>query len=172
MDAKDNERTREFVTALYEQNYKKLMSMVSKDPLCYPLTEDIVQETFFEAVRNMDKLLVHENPGGWLMKTARYKMSEVKRRMITRSKHETEAVEEEWAYLENEYGLVELNVILNAALDAHEKLLFHMFYFEGYSMKELASLERIQEGNLRVRMYRIRKKIEAYMETKNQKGRQ
>ena len=171
MGAKDDERTRRFVAALYEQYYKMLMSMVSRDPQCYPLSEDIVQDTFFEAVRNMDRLLKHENPGGWLTKTAQYKMSEVKRRMRSRSRHETEMVEEEWAYLENEYGLVEIDILLNTVLNSHEKLLFHMFYFEGYSMRELAALERIEESTLRVRMYRIRKRLELYLELKKSRKR-
>ena len=29
--------------------------------------QDVVQDTFHEAVLKVDKLMTHENPGGWLM---------------------------------------------------------------------------------------------------------
>lgn len=166
MNTNDKAKIQEFITALYIDNYRKMMSMVGKDLICHSLAEDIVQETFCEALRNIDELSKHENPGGWLMETAKFKMKEIKRRINARSIHEAEEVELELESIKNEYGLVELSIIMDSTLTIHEKTLFHMFYMEGYSVKEMARLENISESNFRVKMLRIRAKIINALEVK------
>ena len=39
-----------------------------------PQAEELVQDTFHEAVTHIDKLMDHENPGGWLMQALKYKI--------------------------------------------------------------------------------------------------
>ncbi len=167
MGTKEKEQARGLITSLYEENYRTMMSMIAKDLVCNPIAEDIVQDTFCEAMRNWEKLLVHENPGGWLMDTAKYKMLSVKKRINSRSLRETMEMEEEWEYLENEYGLVEVNLLFDSSLTLREKTLFHMFYLEGYSMREIAQAEGISEGNCRVKMHRIRDKLRKYLEAES-----
>ena len=166
MRAEDEGRGKEFIAELFQQYYKKLMVFVSKNPMFYTMAEDIVQDTFFEAVRNCEKLMKHENPGGWLMETAKFKMRDLRRKMNTRSFYETGEVELELESLENQYGIVEINMILDSALNIHEKTLFHMFYLEGYSVRELSEMEGITEVNFRVRMLRIRAKVQKELERK------
>ena len=166
MRAEDEGRGKEFIAELFQQYYKKLMVFVSKNPMFYTMAEDIVQDTFFEAVRNCEKLMKHENPGGWLMETAKFKMRNLRRKMNARSFYETGEVELELESLENQYGIVEINMILDSALNIHEKTLFHMFYLEGYSVRELSEMEGITEVNFRVRMLRIRAKVQKELERK------
>ena len=166
MRADDEGRGKEFIAELFQQYYKKLMVFVSKNPMFYTMAEDIVQDTFFEAVRNCEKLMKHENPGGWLMETAKFKMRNLRRKMNARSFYETGEVELELESLENQYGIVEINMILDSALNIHEKTLFHMFYLEGYSVRELSEMEGITEVNFRVRMLRIRAKVQKELERK------
>ena len=40
-----------------------------------------------------------------------------------------------------------------------------MFYFEGYSIREIAQKESITEGNVKIRMMRLRKKLVARFDT-------
>ena len=166
MRADDEGRGKEFIAELFQQYYKKLMVFVSKNPMFYTMAEDVVQDTFFEAVRNCEKLMKHENPGGWLMETAKFKMRNLRRKMNARSFYETGEVELELESLENQYGIVEINMILDSALNIHEKTLFHMFYLEGYSVRELSEMEGITEVNFRVRMLRIRAKVQKELERK------
>lgn len=170
MDTNEKGRTEAFIERLYLENYRKMMSMVSKDLVCFPVTEDIVQDTFYEAIKNINKLWDHENPGGWLMNTAKLKMMAYKKRMNIRSLYEINDVEWEMSKFENEYGLIEINTILDLALDPHEKMLFLMFYVQGYSAREMAELEGISEGNFRVRMLRIRNKVQKLLEDKKKHG--
>ena len=41
--------------------------------------QDVVQDTFHEAVLKVDTLMTHENPGGWLMLTCKNKIREYMR---------------------------------------------------------------------------------------------
>ncbi len=159
MITKEKEAAREFIADLFMRNYGKIMSMVAKDYMCRPMAEDVVQEVFYEAVRKPDKVLEHENPEGWLMEVAKFKMLELKKRLYARSAHETEDVEQELWDMENEYGLVEIQMILDAAMGVHDKTLFLMYYLEGYSSKELAEREGISEVAFRVRIHRIKDRI-------------
>ena len=157
MGTKD--KMHEVIEDLYEQNYRKMMSMVAKDTLCYPVAEDIVQDTFYEAIRNWDKLEQHKNPGGWLMETAKFKMKSYRRKTNLKSLQELDDYEQDIECFKNEYGMVEISMIMDETLSVHEKTLFHMFYMEGYSVKEMAAYENISEGNFRVKMLRIREKV-------------
>lgn len=157
MGTKD--KMHEVIEDLYRQNYRKMMSMVAKDAICYSVAEDIVQDTFYEAIRSWDKLEQHKNPGGWLMETAKFKMKAYRRKMNLKSLREMDDFEQEIECFKNEYGMVELSMIMDETLSVHEKTLFHMFYMEGYSVKEMAAYENISEGNFRVKMLRIREKV-------------
>lgn len=43
------------------------------------MAKDVVQDTFHEAILHIDKLMTHENPGGWLMDTLKNKIRESNR---------------------------------------------------------------------------------------------
>lgn len=43
------------------------------------LAQDVVQDTFHEALRHIDTLMDHPNPGGWLMVTLKNKLREAER---------------------------------------------------------------------------------------------
>ena len=64
-------------------------------------------------------------------------------------------------HTEEQYNLTELQMIIDKAFNDKEKRLFHMFYFEGYSIREIAQKEKISEGNVKIRMMRLRKKLVA-----------
>ena len=103
------------------------------------------------------------------MKTAQNKMLALRRKVNSRSVHETEEAELDMLGFEDEYGLIEVDMILDSSLSIHEKTLFQMFYLEGYSLKELAEMEKITEVNMKVRMYRIRDKIRQELQGKKKR---
>ena len=68
-----------FFEGLYYQYFKRLMVYANTalgDP---ERAQDVVQDTFHEALRRIDVVSVHENPGGWLMQTLKYKIRESER---------------------------------------------------------------------------------------------
>ena len=160
------EKAMKFVEELYKENYNKILSMVRKDTLCGSMAEDIVQDAFAEAVRKAEVLYTHENPGGWLMETAKYKTMSVHRRVQKRKLMETEDILMEIKGYEADYGLIELHLVMDQVLNEHELMLLHMFYYGGYSVRELARREGITEGNFKVRMLRIRNKVKQALKEK------
>ena len=43
------------------------------------LAQEVVQDAFLEAVKNIDKLMSHENPKGWMKNTVKYKVKHAER---------------------------------------------------------------------------------------------
>ena len=69
----------ELVERLYRLHFKKLFiyaNAVLRDP---EQAKDVVQDTFHEALRCIDVVAKHENPGGWLMKVIKNKIKECER---------------------------------------------------------------------------------------------
>lgn len=164
-----NDEAMNFVEKLYKENYNKMLNMVRKDTLCAGMAEDIVQDAFTEAVRNAEKVYKHENPGGWLMETAKRKTMTVHHRVQRRAILETEEILLEIKGYEADYGLVEMHMVMDEVLNDHELMLLHMYYYGGYSAKELAEMEGITEGNFKVRMLRIREKVKQALNVKKKK---
>lgn len=149
----------ELIETLYRRHYDNMLAMIRKDFACASVAEDIAQDVFKEAVRNGEKLLDHENPDGWIFETARNKMMSLKKKLYNRSMRELYEVEIEWIGMQADFGKVELSYLMDKTLNEHEIMLFYMYYFGGYSARELAKMEGITEGNFKVRMLRIRKKL-------------
>ena len=164
-----NDKAMKLIDDLYRENYAKMLNMVRKDSLCAAMAEDIVQDAFAEAVRKSHILVEHENPGGWLMETAKRKTMGIHQRLQRRAIMETEEVLLEIKGLEADYGLVELHMVMDEVLNDHELMLLHMYYYGGYSARELAEMEGITEGNFKVRMLRIRNKVKQALEDKKRR---
>ena len=65
-----------FIEELYYENFNKLMIFAMAKVRDQNLAQDLVQDTFHEAIRHIDTLRGHVNPGGWLMVTLKYKIKE------------------------------------------------------------------------------------------------
>lgn len=71
---------KEMIERLYRLHFKKLFIYANatlRDP---ELAKDVVQDTFHEALRRIDVLAKHENPGGWLMNVVKNKIKEYERK--------------------------------------------------------------------------------------------
>lgn len=164
-----NDKARQLIEELYNKHYRNMMAMINKDTICTSMAEDIIQETFTEAMNHAEKLLIHENPGGWLMETAKWKMLSVKRNFLKYNTREVAELDVDISGMQADYGLVELSFLMDQILTLHEKTLFHLYYNGGYSAKELAEAEHITEGTFKVRMLRLRKKLQKQLHAENGK---
>ena len=66
--ARDN-----YFNELMKKTYDKIYTFVGKGCGDREFVEDVVQETFYEAYRKIDILMVHPNQMGWLYETAKNK---------------------------------------------------------------------------------------------------
>ena len=68
-----------FLEELYREFFPKLWRYALtalRDP---ERAREVVQDTFHEAVRRIDVVMVHENPRGWLMETLKKKIKRAER---------------------------------------------------------------------------------------------
>lgn len=68
-----------FIENLYREYAKKLFLYAFIQVQDQSRAQDIVQDTFHTAVRRIDTVMNHENPGGWLMDVLKKKISESER---------------------------------------------------------------------------------------------
>lgn len=110
------------------------------------LAKDVLQETCYVAYKKWDILCEHSNPMGWLINTAKNKIRELNKSL---KKIECEV----------DLGKSELDLIITKGLTEEEKNRFYKYFLHGYSISELAQLEKTSENNMSVRISRLRSKI-------------
>lgn len=146
---------------LYRKHYDMLINCVSnamnyRNP---EMVEDIVQETFYELWRKMDDLVTHPNHGGWLVETARNKLRALRRRAWNREIGLEDCAFEPSSDM-SEFSKVEMEMMVANLLNGHERELFLQYFVEGYSAKEMARREQMTENAFKVKMHRIRNKVQ------------
>lgn len=153
----------EFFNKIYDDTYiglKRFIRRKSKNPV---MVEDILQEVYLEVFRHLNELKKHENIIGWVYKTAdskTRKLNEIYNRYLIR-----EMAVEDWN------GAVEGNDVFEiirleeykAVLKEDEFMLLMLKYNAGYSHKEVAEITGITEGNSKMKLSRIIKKLRKYI---------
>lgn len=151
---------RELIGGLYNEYYESLCKFARRECHSMLTAEDIVQETFYYAMREegMRKLKQTGSMVGWLYRVLQFKLMAYHRRMLIREVTDIETCGELPA-VEERYGVTELEMVLDKIFTPHEWMLFRMYYGEGHSAREMAEVEGITETNFKVRMHRLRKKV-------------
>lgn len=149
----------EMFEEFYRRNFQEIFRYVYRRIHNVQTAEDIVQETFCVAFVKLKDILVHSEPQQWLRCTAKFKMLELGRKMKYR---ETVPLEEESGLGREElrYRVKELELTAEAVLEEQEWQLVTAHYLYGITIAELAASEGISENNMRVKLYRIKKKLQ------------
>lgn len=122
------------------------------------LAKDVLQETYYVAYKKWDILCEHSNPMGWLINTAKNKIRELNK-SLKKIECEVGLDADEYTFTEDGYGKSELDLIITKGLTEEEKNRFYKYFLHGYSISELAQLEKTSENNMSVRISRLRSKI-------------
>lgn len=143
---------------MYRKTYMEIYKFIRYRIKDKELAEDVMQETFCVAYKKWDIVRELSNPTGWLINTAKNKIREFNK---TLKKLECEVALETDEYTVNEdgYGKAELDIILLKGLSEEEKRRFVRYFVCGYTISEMAELEKISENNMSVRISRLRDKI-------------
>lgn len=149
----------------YRQKLQRLVLTKIKDPY---LAEEVVQEIFYEAWRHYAVVSVHESQEGWLYQTAWYKIKEFMRRIMQCSESSMDAERVEMSVEEEGFDKAELDLMIYEILTPDELLRFHRYFLWGETTAEMAKKEAITENNMRVRISRLKKKIESALKDKAQ----
>lgn len=124
------------------------------------IIDDIVQETFLEAYRQIELLMEHPNYKGWLYNTAKFKAKYMRSIQYKRDQTQLE--------------LDDADTLEHAVFDRHEELFYEelkkrltpkeyrlimLKYRYGYTFDEISQKEGISKGACKMRINRILRKL-------------
>ena len=146
---------------LYAEARGKLVLFVKTSVQDAGVTDDIVHETFLEAWKRFETIREHPNKVGWLYRVAGYKIKEYERQLrkiqelVSIEEQVEEVVQQDTGYLQ-----MEITMDLYQELSEEELLRYRRFFIWGYTIEELAEKENVTVNNMRVRLSRLRKKLD------------
>ncbi len=121
--------------------------------------EDVVQSTFERLMKRQPRFETREHEKAWLIKTAiRICIDEARRASRRTSVPLNEEIAA--AYSEESFELLETV----RRLPEHDRDAVYLYYYEEYTIREIAKILGEREGTTRSRLSRARKKLRAIME--------
>lgn len=153
-----SENRREF-DRLYLEYRLQLIQYVVATINDRDIAEDIVQEIFYEAMRRHKAFEEHPKQIGWLYKAAGYKIKEFQRKLAQQDEVCPLPEQMEPCDFEEGYSKTEMDMMIGQALTDIELLRFRRYFLWGESTAEIARKENISENNMRVRISRLKQKI-------------
>lgn len=151
----------EFIRQLYEEEATRLKYFIENTVFDKELAEDILQETFYIAMRRAADVKQHPKPAGWLYETAKYIiLAECRKKNKRDLNYSYEEMELELEDLQAEWGLDSAeDDAIKKVLSESEYNIIDMIYNQGYSNREAARELGVKESTLRVKLMRIRNKL-------------
>ena len=119
--------------------------------------DDIFQEVFLRLVKHLSKLKSHEHAKAWLIRctlnccNSHYQSSWQKK---------TVGIDEYSGQSDLGYDHIELLEAVRSLSPEHQEVI-HLFYYEGYSNKEIAVLLAINENTVKSRLRRARLELQS-----------
>lgn len=153
----------EQISALYHEMFNCLLKTAVSSLRSEMLAEEAVQETFCIACRKPDDLLSSKNPQGWLVKTLRYVISNMKRLATTQDKLMAAVY---WDYNKIVHFDDYSNVEYADMISPEEFLLFRRITVDRLSMREAAAELEISVEACKKRVQRIRAKLRRIVNNK------
>jgi len=115
--------------------------------------EDVCQETFLAYYRSAPDFAGEEHLRAWLLRTAINKAKNMMRTFWRRNRESLDDYADTLAAAPDEDGAL-LQAVL--ALPKRCRMIMHLFYYEGYSVQEIATLLGIRENTVKSQLHRGR----------------
>ena len=125
-----------------------------------PTSKDIVQEVFEKLWKNRKKVEV-EKVKSWLFTTAHNLLVNYskKKKMLSRE----DLIYTEPSVFENRYELKDLLEVALSTLSTTQKSILLLRDSEGYDYKEIGEILKLNESQVKVYLFRARKKVKKYL---------
>ncbi|MCS7458918.1 RNA polymerase sigma factor [Paenibacillus doosanensis] len=133
------------------------------------LVEDIFQDTFLTAFKEVDRGVQPEHPKAWLLTIAH-------RRMVDRLRREPDvgamSEQEEAIGTDRQADWAEALYVreLLGKLEESSRTILYGLYVEGLSIQEIAGMLGIPEGTVKSRCHAAKKKLSGWMKEENRDG--
>lgn len=171
------------ITQLYDMTrdnvYYTIKTMISDEDMA----QDLTQDTFLKAMKNLGQLNEPAAFRGWIKKIARNMTIDIlrKRKVISFSQmvsaDSDEVIEFEDDRPENlpevvidRHETTRLIGEILGTLSAEQRVVTELFYYEGFSVKEIAEELGVSENTVKSRLKYARNKIEAGVKELEKKG--
>ena len=129
---------------------------IAGDTLSYQDIEEIIADTFYLFWKNQNRIQTN-------MKS--YLSTIAKNCTYNRLKQNNQYLEyddqilNEQGYKEDEFDRILIIEEKMKQLTDQEKEIFHLYYIEGYKIKEIAKMKNYKTNHMKVKLHRIRKKL-------------
>lgn len=120
--------------------------------------EDLLSEVFIRLVKNIHKIKTEQHLKAWLVRVT-VNCSNSFAACLAKNRHDTL---ENIPQVSDEEEIRVLPFVLD--LPNNFKTVIYLYYYEGYSTKEIARLLRIAEGTVKSRLSRARKTLKNLIE--------
>ena len=150
-----------FLDALYADNSEDLKKFLLKLTLNPDITDDVLQETFCEACKKAEKLMVHPCPRGWLFITARLKLKE-QLKLHKKFYPDTQVYDLTGINIQSQQADIEFRESLKLFLPDLEYKMLILHDGAAFTCKEIAHIYGYSEEWCKKRLQRIRKRIGTY----------
>lgn len=146
---KNNETVKKAVKE-YSQTVLKIAFSYTKNTFD---AEDIAQDVFFALLKENKVFLSEEHLKAWLVRVT---INKCKNHMKSRWVSKRNEMPEDLSYLPKEYSDILHAVFL---LDEKYRIPIHLFYYEGYSIREIAEILRVPSATIGTRLRRGREQL-------------
>lgn len=119
--------------------------------------EDIVQEAFMKLMEKKPRFNDDEHAKAWLLRVT----INLSKNMLKASSRKNKSETEEISYTENESDGVLFCVM---KLEENYRTVIHLYYYEGYSIKEIAAILKLPSATVGTRLKRGRSKLKKMLE--------
>lgn len=120
--------------------------------------KDITQEVFFKYIQSNVKFNGDEHTKAWLIKVT---INQCRKLLISPWFQRTQPLDENLTFTEQSHSELYQAVM---RLPKHQRLAIHLFYYEEYSIKEIAQTLNKNEATVRSYLHRARKKLKSLLE--------
>ncbi|XID91461.1 RNA polymerase sigma factor [Paenibacillaceae bacterium WGS1546] len=150
-------RTNEEMTEIYRRHIDTVYRVCRMFLKNVPDTEDAVQSVFLKLIRSGPKFTDVEHEKAWLIVTAQNHCKNALKYWWTRKRSVGSRISEGFLVQKPPSGEV-LEMLL--ALPEKYKIVLYLFYYEGYSSKEISNLLGIKDSTVRARLRNGRKHLQ------------
>lgn len=145
---------------------RQVFLLIARIVSCQEDAEELTQDVFLKAFQSLSSFKKESSFSTWVYRIAYNMAVSATRRKTSQVMHFDESMlatlsdvqVDEALEDEQEERMAQLSLALDK-LEADEKALVTLYYMEEKSMSELAFILGITEGNVKVKLYRIRKKL-------------
>lgn len=150
----------------YEKIVAENIDFVYRVSLCYCKNqrdaEDVVQNTFLKLIQSKQEFTDDEHIRKWLVRVAVNECKNMWKSYWNRNVISLDTLE----YEQEETRTEEQQELLQAVMELAPKyrIVVHLYYYEGYHVKEIADMLHLSESNVQIRLMRARKKLKDLLE--------